>query len=570
MHPKPMRETFSPSEPRATCFIFPILTGVSRSAARNHRSSRTLGLVWNQRGLIASLILTAVLITAGGFLGFYALLRPPSQHALMNAEGIIAVSFLLILYVRSREPQPPPTGRVDGFDALNCPFAVALIAIVISLAFAGILRTPFLYDDYTHITDASGYTWGSIARQFGQTAGRGLFFRPAGFFLYWLNYLWAGPDPERWHASSIALHAGCSCLTYTLSREVGLSRLASLAGALLFGLNGVSAETVAWIDARFDLMTTFLLLLSLIFICRYVATGRRSWLAGALVTGACGMLSKESGFCLPFLVASIGLLRDRKDWNRIGMAASLTGALAIVLFAYRWWALRGIGGYANPAGDVNILRFNIVHTLNALLVRQWAIVFFPFNWSAPASLGIRAALAATPFLLAACAWMARPHRRFFVGCLLFTIAAGLPVQHLLLLSPDLGGSRQLYLGSAGAALLWAAVLDTMGFAPRVAGLCLLLVLEASVLEHNLETWRETSELAHSVCTAFGQTVAGMSGTVVVSGLPASRNGAVFLHNGFPQCVEMNSEVPADRIQVRDSGPTNFIWNDARSRIEKAN
>jgi hypothetical protein len=33
---------------------------------------------------------------------------------------------------------------------------------------------------------------------------------------------------------------------------------------------------------------------------------------------------------------------------------------------------------------------------------------------------------------------------------------------------------------------------------------------------------------------------------------------------------MNSEVPADRIQVRDSGPTNFIWNDARSRIEKAN
>ena len=47
-----------------------------------------------------------------------------------------------------------------------------------------------------------------------------------------------------------------------------------------------------------------------------------------------------------------------------------------------------------------------------------------------------------------------------IGCLAFILAAGLPVEHLLLISPDLGGSRILYLGSVGWALLWAVVLDT--------------------------------------------------------------------------------------------------------------
>ena len=241
----------------------------------------------------------------------------------MNVEGIIALSFVAMLYARGRKSEPDPTGGGQGY------LAVAAIIVVVALAFAPILRAPFLYDDYTHITDASQFTWRSVAHQFGPVTGLGLFFRPVGFFFYWLNYLWAGANPVWWHSSSIALHAACAGLTYALCREVGVSRPASLGGALLFGLSGVSAEPVAWIDARFDLMTTVLVLGSLIFACRYAATGRTSWLAVALAAGACAMLSKESGFCLPFLIASLALFRDRKDWSRIGRAAIYAGALAV-------------------------------------------------------------------------------------------------------------------------------------------------------------------------------------------------------------------------------------------------
>jgi Dolichyl-phosphate-mannose-protein mannosyltransferase len=529
----------------------------------------------NRLALVASAIFTAALIIAGGFLAVDAFRPAPLQHALMNVEGIVALSFIAILFLRSSKPGI--TAGAQGFGAWHAAWALAAILVVTWLALTPVLRTPFLYDDYTHITDASQFTWRSVAHQFGPVAGRGLFFRPVGFFFYWLNYLWARANPEWWHAASIVLHAICSCLMYALCREVGLSRLASLGGALLFGLSGVSAEAVAWIDARFDLMTTALVLVSLIFVCRYTATARIEWLAGALLAGACAMLCKESGFCLPFLVASLALLRDRKDWKRIARAATFAGVLAVVLFAYRWWALGGIGGYSGAAGVANVIHFNFVRTVDALFLRQWAVLFFPFNWSTQVSPILRAALAATPFLLVAWAWMARPPRSKLMGCVAFILAAGLPVQHLLLIGPDLGGSRILYLGSVGWALLWAVVLDsialdTMRGARRVvaaAAACVLLALQVSMLEHNLQVWRDTAELARAVCVAFGQIVEDSPGRVVVRGLPSTRNGAVFLQNGFPQCVEMNTGVTAGRIQSQASEPgvREFVWSEQNGRIE---
>jgi hypothetical protein len=115
------------------------------------------------------------------------------------------------------------------------------------------------------------------------------------------------------------------------------------------------------------------------------------------------------------------------------------------------------------------------------------------------------------------------------------------------------------------------VLDAMGRTRRAVMACALLALQSWMLEHNLQAWRDTAELARSVCVAFGQVVAGAPGRVVVRGLPAIRNGAVFLQNGFPQCVEMNTGVPAGRIQMQDlagePGVREFVWSEAHGRIE---
>ncbi|HEX5229292.1 MAG TPA: hypothetical protein VFW44_16365 [Bryobacteraceae bacterium] len=515
-----------------------------------------------------TLTFTAVLLAAGVGLCIYATQASPSPHGLMNAEGVVALGLVALLFCRANSSVAATNQPIAGFEFAG----LAIMAVAIALAFAPILRTPFLYDDYTHITDASHYTLRIAAQQFEPVHGRGLFFRPVGFFFYWLTYLWAGANAVWWHASSIALHAICACLVYLLCREVGIGRAASLCATLLFAFSGVVAEPVAWIDARFDLMTTAMLLIGILCVCRFAAGSTRLWLVLGLAVGAAGALYKESGFCMPLLILSLALFRPRSEWPRIWRAAAWAGGVAAVLFAYRWWALGGIGGYGAPAGDASILHFNLLHSMNALLLRQWTILLFPFNWSAPASALSLAALVAIPFLLAAWAWMARPRWSALTGCVAFVIAAGLPVQHLLLIGPPLAGSRQLYLGSVGWALLWACVLDTIAWRPRIAIAAALLAIEICLLEHNLSVWRDTARLARSICSEFGAVAAVTPDPIVVRGLPALRMGTVFLNNGFPQCVEMNSGVRAERIGVSitpaPADAHEFLWNDERGRLEE--
>jgi len=53
-------------------------------------------------------------------------------------------------------------------------------------------------------------------------------------------------------------------------------------------------------------------------------------------------------------------------------------------------------------------------------------------------------------------------------------------------------------------------------------------------------------------------------------------GANFLHNGFPQCVQMNSGFPAARIYVHEPGQprpawaaSEFVWNAARKQFKES-
>jgi hypothetical protein len=394
---------------------------------------------------------------------------------------------------------------------------LAVVCAIVAVAFARILPAPFVFDDYGHITDASQSSWRATLSLFGPAAYKpALFFRPFGFLLYRLNYLWAGGHPVRWHAGSISMHAMDSWLVYLICRKFGFARSGSACACLLFAVNGCAAVPVAWIDAGFDLMTTGFVLLALIFVCRYLDSGSRGYLAAALGATFAALLCKESAFCLPALVG-------------------------------------GIGGYGvRGAGAMDVLRHNFIPRMNALLLRQWAILFFPVNWSTPAGPALKAALAALPILLAMLAALARPIRRQFLACLGFTLAAAIPAQKMLLIGLDLSGTRTLYLPNVGMAIAWGLLLGALGWRPQAVLLCGLLAFQTLTLEHNLVPWRSVPELVRSTCVALGRQMAPGAGPVVVRGLPATRSGVVFLANGFRECVQMNTGIGGDRIHVENS------------------
>jgi hypothetical protein len=490
-----------------------------------------------------------------------------SGHSLLNVESVITLGFLAMLFVRSRKASvslqdPEPSRYPTVFFALFC---------AILIVYWPILGAPFVYDDYTHISDAQHSTIQLAMASFGPVTHKpGLFFRPFGFLVYWLNYLVTGADPRLWHAVSIAFHAINACLFFTLCRQLRFNLTASAGAAFLFALNAASVEAVAWIDARFDPMATGLALASLLCVCRFADSGRYRWLVVACLAGACGMLSKESAFCLPLLAASLSLLRAGvADRSRLARACACLAMLAIALFAYRWWALGGIGGYRGAGGEVNIGQFSPLRTLNAVFVRDWTILFFPVNWSSRPGWLLTGLIYTAPFALIACAWLARMPRRVIIGCVVLTTLAALPVQHLLLIGTDLANTRIAYLLSVGWALLWGGVFGAIpGTRWRVLAIVWLLTWHTVMLRHNLNFWLNVPREAQSVCAAFGRTVATAPGQepAVVRGLPQKKNGVAFLANGFPECVEMNSDVPASRVMV--NGHANFEWNETIGRIQR--
>jgi hypothetical protein len=426
---------------------------------------------------------------------------------------------------------------------------VTLAAAIVFLDWP-ILSTQFLYDDYIHIADARRMTWQTLLTAFGRVNNPpGLFLRPVGFLLYWLNYLVARENAVLWHATSLLLHWTAASLVYLFSRSLRFTPMGCFGAALLFAVSGASVESVAWIDARFDPMAACFLLISLLCSTRYLDSGRKAWLAGATLTGICAALTKESGFCIPLLTLCLWFFRPEDKRRLIGATATV-GAAASALFAYRWWALGGLGGYGGE--------LHPIHLLNALFLRFWTILFYPVNWSAPPNLPLTIFLWTSPIALQLCAWKARAPKRTIAGCMALTFCAALPVQQLLLIGADLANTRILYMSTVGWALLCGAALTR-------PALIWLVLWHSLMLHHNLTFWQRVPREAQAICAGFAQTLSANDTRAVVSGLPTRKDGVHFLSNGFPECVAANGSVQSDRVST--TGQPNYIWNAQTGAIE---
>jgi hypothetical protein len=490
----------------------------------------------------------------------------------VNAGAAVAASFVLLTLIGANGA---PSAR-----ALPMPVwaDLTLIVAAAAVAFWPNLGSPFVYDDYGHILQSAHSTWRILADAFRPVpGGRGLFFRPVGFISYWLDYQWAGDQPIRWHLWSLGAHAANACLVYLLMARLGMRRAPARVAALLFALHGSRAETVAWSDARFDLLATFFTLCAVLAALEHSRTGRRVFYFPLAACAALAVCSKESAFCLPLLPLALLPFLPRAQWRRAIAASLALGAVCGILFAYRWWALGGIGGYADSTGVSAVWDSRPLHTSEALFFRQWALLFFPVNWSVPLEWWLRATAAGFLAMLVvyAAAHGGACRARLLAG-IAFLIAADIPVQHLLMFQPDLAGARVFYLPLAGLVIFWAALLEgstqnKLKWALATA----LIAFNVTALEHNLLPWRTTPAAAATVCRALGRELANDPRPVFVSGLPDRMEGVYFLSNGFPECVEMNSGEPAARVRVASGsaepappGARRFVWNHEKGGLEE--
>jgi hypothetical protein len=286
--------------------------------------------------------------------------------------------------------------------------------------------------------------------------------------------------------------------------------------------------------------------------------------------------TKESAFCLPLLPAALLPFLPRAQWRRAIAASLALASVCAILFAYRWWALGGIGGYADRTGVSAVWHSRPLHTSEALFFRQWAFLFFPVNWSAPLEWWMGVAAAAFLGMLVVCAVRGGACRAHLLAGLAFLLAADIPVEHLLMFQPDFAGARVLYLPLAGLAIFWAAWMEQTGPGKITWAMAVVLVaFNLAALEHNLRPWRTTPAAAAVVCNALGHELARDPRPVFVTGLPERLEGVYFLSNGFPECVEMNSGQPAARVHIMGgaaeavpSAGRRFVWSQDQGRLEE--
>lgn len=449
-------------------------------------------------------------------------------HTPMNLESVCAGSLLLLIVFRSR----PDATSAASLAPLRPQFAIAALTIA---AFAPFLNFPLLADDYTHIWNARHFT-PAIGLEHFTHADPDRFFRPLVYLAFAAEAPLAQLHPAAWRSVSLAWHLAAALLVYLLIRRMGASAIGCFAGAAVFAVGGTRPEAVTWVAARFDLMATAFGLAAL-----YLLLRGRTVTSTFLLTAA--ILSKESAYVLP-LLAVLLLLYERNAWRIIARRTWPWFAAAAILFAYRAALLRGIGGYQYAGAEKPAVFTLHLATLHGLLLRSWDAVLFPLNWTHVPGLVVAVLLALAVASLAWLAWN-QADRKFALTGIAFFLLAALPAHQFLMIGPDLGKSRVLYLPSVGFAMLLAALVKAdrrwMALAP-------LLLFQIAALWHNLAEWRAVGNLAGRTCADLVARLDRSPGPIAVPEFPNTVDGVYYLKTGYPACVWLQR--PDRRNDVR--------------------
>jgi hypothetical protein len=429
--------------------------------------------------------------------------------------------------------------------------ALGLIALT-AISFWRTLPSYFLSDDFVLLQHARSLRGGFLPLL--TTGGGDGFFRPIGYVSLALTSQWAGSSPVLWHATALAIHAANVVLVFLLTISFGRSEVAAIFGAALFAMHGSRPEAAVWVAGRFDLLSTFFLLLGLLLFIRSQArdTSIGYTYAASLVCMILAILTKESAFIFPVLLALVVFSQGALSWRRVSGLIPFFYTAAVV-FMYRWTLVGGIGGYRDTlTGEPQIFTLSIVHALEALLLRVWAVLFFPINWSQ--DLGPPLAVLMIVYILAiASLGLVRIHRTEIVFPLVFVLITAVAPLHLLLIGPDLGKSRLLYLPSIGFSLMLAGAAEGLKYPFRWAVPVAILAFHFCALQHNLSLWQYTSLKARSAIVAAAECIVPGNENRIVLGLPEALRGVPFFANGFSEAFAFERQRQSQPVAVRFNG-----------------
>lgn len=452
----------------------------------------------------------------------------------------------------------------------GCWTAFAVVALI-GLTTACFWRTThfyFLSDDFVLVNHASNFRFDTIPA-LAKAGGDG-FFRPIGNISLALTSMWAGVNPESWHATAVALHVANVVLVFLLTTRLSVSRMAAVFASALFAIHGTRPEAATWIAGRFDLVATHFVLAGLLFFvrsCSAAASIAYVYRLASLVCMVLAILSKESAYVFPILLVLIRI--TNRELQRYRSTALIPFFVTMAaLFAFRWWLFGGIGGYRDAhTGKAQALTFGLA-TIKALGLRIWTALYFPINWSTEPGAWLSLFMLA---YLGALVWLAtsRPNRALLGFAFGFLIVCALPPLHLLGIGAELRNSRLLYLPSVGFCLMLAVAADGLRGRGRRIVPVMILAFHIAALQHNLNQWDYVSGKSRAVAAVVVKCIGPGAEKITDFGVPGTLRGIPFFSNVNAGHLRFIQALPAHEwaCQSRERASTaSPVWDRAAERL----
>jgi len=522
--------------------------------------------LFKNNGAWACMFLVCLLILLFSFVS----VTSRARLNLLQAFSLIFISIIIVRFFLNKEQY-----STKSWFQLVWPWLGVTIAII---SWASMLGVFFIGDDFAHLAAAQNWSLQSLWEQvrYGQAE---TFLRPIGFASIFLDYSIWGSNPIGFHLTNLLIHFISVGGLFVLVRQLGGEKDIALATAGIFAAMPVQVETVAWMGARFDLLSVCFSVWSIVCYLWSRSKSNNAGYALGLVLYLLAILSKESGFVVPLLIAAIELLTfpTIKILRTIGFFA-----FGAAVFLYRILVLGGVGGYSSE-GKVSALHITS-STFEGLLVRGPTQTLFGFNWSHPPDwllIGLSSVLVALLIHLAfnSRRETARPSLVKLGLCWMFF--AMLPAHFLLMVGPNMNGSRVLYMSSIGAAIILGQLLGSLvnGKTKTFAWISLIAVLNLGVI-HNIQAWRFTGELSKDLLHQLVQIEPNPAPgtTFVISDTPTTVQGVFFFNVGLMGGVRIAynrediSAFTAVEIERRsDRNPASeilLVWDDEKRRLLK--
>ncbi len=193
--------------------------------------------------------------------------------------------------------------------------------------------TGFCTDDWPYLEWGAHRTYAQIWRQAAVEPDRPLY---AGGAISLFRFF--GANPLAFGLLGMAVYSLVILLVYRLADELTGNRLAAFTGAALFALLPNLTESFHWAIIISFAYIQAAYVGSAWMLARFARSGRRSWLAGAVLLYAVGAFTYEVGLGLP--AAFLVLLWDRADRRKVLWILPF----ALVLGAYLLWRFTSVFG----------------------------------------------------------------------------------------------------------------------------------------------------------------------------------------------------------------------------------